>query len=400
MKITHYLSHFRLSEGGVVRAVLDFCEILTQRGHHVRVLTCDDTDVPASWKAGAQDCPRLITLEPRSRLTARFQRTDYRTIQRTLADSDVLHLHTPWDRSNLGLMRLARRTGVPYVLTVHGMLDDWSMAQKPLKKRLYLALGGRRLLERAAAVHCTAKGELEQARKWFSNGAGHVAPYIFDLSPFRELPGRDVAVRAIPDAGGDEPTILFLSRLHYKKQPEVLIDAAAMLRDEGRKFRVLIAGTGTPEYEARLKQQVERLDLGRIVRFVGLVLGDVKVSLYQMADVFVLPTSQENFGFVLVEALAAGTPAVTTRGTDIWQELESSGGALIVDGEPRSTARAIATLLDDPERAQTMGADGRAWVFESLDPDVVGETFEAIYEQIGKRDSASVETNAQARHIR
>ena len=53
------------------------------------------------------------------------------------------------------------------MLSVHGMLDDWSMAQRRLKKRLFLALAGNRLLRGAAAVHCTAQAELEQARRWF-----------------------------------------------------------------------------------------------------------------------------------------------------------------------------------------------------------------------------------------
>ncbi|MGI9037579.1 MAG: glycosyltransferase, partial [Gemmatimonadota bacterium] len=379
MRITHYLSHFRLAEGGVVRAVLDFCEVLAQRGHDVTVLTSDATDVPGAWKSAVHGRPRLIRLEPPARTTARFTPSDRALIDRTVASSDVLHIHTPWDRTNLTFARAALRHGVPYVLTVHGMLDDWSMDQKPLKKRLYLALSGRRLLEQAAFVHCTAQGELDQAEQWFPEGRGTIAPYIFDLAPFRVLPGPELARRSIPAADVDEPTILFLSRLHHKKQPEVLIDAAAILREEGRAFRVLVAGTGTPEYEAALRQQVLRRGLEDVVHFVGLVLGQEKVSLYERADVFSLPTSQENFGFVLAESLAASTPVVTTKGTDIWRELESSGGAVITEGDAESTARGIAALLDDPALARRMGEVGRAWILDALDPGTIGAKFEALY---------------------
>jgi glycosyltransferase involved in cell wall biosynthesis len=258
MKITHYLSHFRLAEGGVVRAVLDFCEVLAQRGHYVTVLTSDVADAPGDWKSGIPGRPHLVALGLPAPLTARFSAADGERIERAVRESDVLHLHTPWDRANLAFARAANRHAVPYVLTVHGMLDDWSMRQKPLKKRLYLALAGRRLLEEAAAIHCTAQGELDQAGRWFGGGRGTVAPYIFDLTPFRTLPGPAASRRAIPTADVDEPTVLFLSRLHHKKQPEVLIDAAAILRAEGRAFRVLLAGTGTPEYEAALKRRVAR----------------------------------------------------------------------------------------------------------------------------------------------
>ena len=206
-----------------------------------------------------------------------------------------------------------------------------------------------------------------------------MAPYIFDLAPFRDLPGPSLARDSIGAAQTSDPVILFLSRLHYKKQPEVLIDAAAILRDAGRAFRVLIAGTGEPGYEAQLRERVARLNLGDVVHFLGLVVGEEKVSLYQRADVFSLPTSQENFGFVLTESLACGTPAVTTRGTDIWRELEACGGAIVTEGAPEQTAAAIAQLLDDPDRARAMGERGRAWVFEALDPAAIAARFEEIY---------------------
>ena len=158
MRITHYMSRFRLADGGVVRAVLDFCAVLAERGHDVRVLTWDDADIPEAWKRGGESAPSVVHLNPPSRFAARFRGDDLSKIERILEDTDVLHLHTPWDRSNVQFARFARDRNVPYVLTVHGMLDDWCMSQKSAKKRLYLRVAGRALLEGAAAVHCTATG--------------------------------------------------------------------------------------------------------------------------------------------------------------------------------------------------------------------------------------------------
>jgi glycosyltransferase involved in cell wall biosynthesis len=115
------------------------------------------------------------------------------------------------------------------------------------------------------------------------------------------------------------------------------------------------------------------------VRFLGFVSGVEKVSLYQAADVLVLPTSQENWGFVLVESLACGTPVVTTKGVDIWPELQSSGGALIVPAEARAMAEAVGGLLSDPARRRAMGEIGRRWVFETLGADRVARGYEAMY---------------------
>lgn len=384
VKIAQYMSAFRLADGGVVRAVLDITTVLAARGHELTVLTWDASDIPDAWRAG--DGPVRVVPLPRPRGPVGLLPGAGREVAAAaLADADVLHLHTPWDPVNRQMAALARRLGLPYVLTVHGMLDDWCMAQRGPKKRLYLALGGRRLLDHAAAVHCTAEAERDQARKWFRNDRIAVVPCVCDLEPFRDLPGPGPAREAFPPAATDRPVLLFLSRLHEKKGVPVLLDAAARLRERGRDVQLLLAGTGEDAYVRRLREQTARLQLDDRVHFLGLVVGTEKVSLFQRADLFLLPTSQENFGFVLIEALAAGTPAVTTRGVDIWAELERSGGACVVDQSPDAFADAVEVLLDDPARRERMGRAGRDWVLRTFDPDVVAAGYERMYEQAAAR---------------
>jgi glycosyltransferase involved in cell wall biosynthesis len=298
-----------------------------------------------------------------------------------MASADVLHLHTPWLESNRQFADLAARHGLPYLVSIHGMLDDWSMAQKSLKKRLYLALVGRRFLNRAARVHCTAEAELAQASKWFANSRTAVLPYLVDLAPFETLPGPAAGLALLPPGQRELPKLLFLSRLHEKKGVDVLLRAAAQLRDAGRKFTVMIAGTGDATYERTLKDLVAQLRLQEIVYFLGLITGQTKVSLYKSADVFVLPTQQENFGLVLIESLACGTPVVTTRGTDIWHELEQAGG-VIAEPTPEAIARAIARLLDDPAERARRGERGRQWTFQTLAVAPLAERYEALYREV------------------
>lgn len=384
MRITHFLTRFNLADGGVVRAVLDMGQLLAARGHEVTVLTCDDTDVPDSWKAGGAGVPVIRLVESPRLPGGLFARAQLAGIEPLVKQSEVVHLHACWTTANNQLGRMCRRMGVPYVLSVHGMLDDWCMAQKAPKKKIYLALGGRKTLEEAALVHCTAGAELEQSRKWYPKGRGVVVPLIFDLEPYRQLPGPELADAAFGPAGTgdivpDRPVVLFLSRIHMKKGVDVLVRMAAELKERGIVCRTLIAGTGDAPYEREMRALIAELGLTDDVRLLGLVTGETKVSLYERADVFALPTSQENFGFVFPESLACRTPVVTTRGVDIWPELEQSGGAVIAERTPSAFADAVASLLPDADQRRLMGESGRAWVLEHLNPDAIAARFEGMY---------------------
>lgn len=381
MKIVHYLGRMRLEDGGVVRAVLDLCAVLAARDHDVTLLTLDATDVPQQWTTGGDGRPRVVTLQPRAGPWPGLRRGAVIEARQCIATADVVHLHVPWDPVCLVLARLARQSGVPYFISLHGMLDDWCMGRKAFKKRLYLAWVGRQFLERAAAVHCTAQAEQDQSRKWYTHGRPIVVPLIFDLSEYEHLPGPAVARRkfawAFPD--DNDPVVLFLSRLHPKKRVELLIEAAMQLRDDGLTFKLLIAGTGEPKYEQSLRALVERKQLSARIAFLGFVSGRNKVSLYQASDVFVLPTSQENWGFVLLESLVCATPVITTKGVDIWPELQSSGGAVIADQTPQAFAAALADLILDREKRQRMQQQGRAWVQQNFNVDRVVEQYEQLY---------------------
>lgn len=383
MRILHYMKQFRLEDGGVVRAVIDLCQALAERGHDVQVLTRDASDVPQGWLTGQAATPRVELLS-RAPILPRLTRDSARQARRCMQSVDVVHLHVPWDPICPCLAQFTREQGIPYVVSLHGMLDEWCMARHHLKKRAHLALMGRRLLEQAAAVHCTAEAERAQAAKWYPRGKSVVVPLIFDLDEYEALPGPGLARKKFASAFPDDSTavLLFLSRLHYKKGLEVLIDAGALLRDAGVRCKILIAGRGEPAYEQRLRRLIQDRDLGERISFLGFVSGREKISLYEAADLFVLPTSQENWGFVLLESLACATPVITTKGVDIWPELESSGGALIAELTPQAMADAVANLLRDPERLGSMRTKGRDWVLENLSLEQVLGRYEQLYRDI------------------
>ncbi len=382
LSVMHFFPRIRSEEGGVVKTIIDLCELLAQAGHRVQLATCDATDVPSRWRDSPGNSPQVVELPKSRRLPGFLSHEGLARFREVAREVDAVHLHTPWEIANVQLASVLKKTHTPYVVSVHGMLDDYCMEQKRLKKRLFLALGGRRLFRDAALVHYTAEGELEQASKWIPQAAKYcVQACAMDLAPYHQLPGTGLALDSFPYLQSDMKKMLFLSRLHSKKGLEMLLEAAALLRRRQIGFELLIAGPGDEQYTNRLKSLAKQLDVHEQTHFLGMVRGDLKLSLYQLADVFVLPTYQENFGLVLPEALACGTPVVTTRGTDIWPELEQAG-AKIVGFSPLEIADAIAALLADDAERNRLGDQGRSYVLQWLDPKIVTTGYERMYRTV------------------
>jgi glycosyltransferase involved in cell wall biosynthesis len=377
MNIAHYFPSTLLTEGGTVRVAIDMCSILARRGHHVTWLTCDDTDAPESWKKGEPNTPTIKLLGPFHKSGNRLTKNQLEIVSLVIENVDVVHIHAMWMPSNPQIAKVCDAVGAPWILSIHGMLDDWSMAQRGLKKQFYLATVGRRLVRNAATFHTTAKEERRQASRWLKHDNVAVIPCIVDLNQYQEVPSPQEAIDTYGKT--DIPTVLFLSRVHEKKSIETLIDATAILKQRGTHIRVLIAGTGEQSYIDTLIARSVEAGVADEISFLGMVVGDLKLSLYAMADMFALPTQQENFGLVYPEAMLCETPVIGTKGTDIWQELEE-GGAIIAERTPEAFADIIESLSQDNERCDLMGKAGRSHMLEWLDANRVAKSYEDMYE--------------------
>lgn len=381
LSCVHYLPLIALEEGGLVRSVFDLCQLLAARGMDVTLLTYDTRDAPAAWLSGEPGFPRVVKMPkpilPRQILGGR----SLKIAAEWMRKADLVHVHGPFILSSVQMANLARRLGKPYVFTAHGMLDDWSMARRPFLKRMFMSLGVKRALRRAARVHCTADKELEQAQKWFGEGWGVVLPYVVNTRPYENLPGPEAAREKFPALRRPEKKVLFLGRLHEKKGADLLIRAVASPRSGAEPFRVVIAGPGEPSYVEGLRRLAVRMGVLERVDFIGMVGSDLKVSLMQSVELMALPTWQENFGLVLVESMACGTPVVTTFGVDIWPEIESAGG-LVCERSSESFALALCDGLASPAVLKRRGEMGRKWVMETLNPQVVVRGYEALYREV------------------
>jgi glycosyltransferase involved in cell wall biosynthesis len=228
-------------------------------------------------------------------------------------------------------------------------LDQWSLGQKSWKKIPYLWLIERTHLAHAAAIHATSESEAEAIRALGYGDKVRVIPLGVPL------PGEMEQHKAESNA----PTrLLFLSRLHPKKGLPLLLDAMAQARAMGSRVELVIAGDGPQAYLYELEARVQALGLGAVVRFAGQVDGDAKRRLFADADIFVLPSKQENFGIAVAEALAAGLPVIVSDQVAIADDVTRARAGRVVPLSRDALATAIMELSADGAERSAMGRRG------------------------------------------
>jgi glycosyltransferase involved in cell wall biosynthesis len=159
----------------------------------------------------------------------------------------------------------------------------------------------------------------------------------------------------MPRVRGDQSLrLLFLSRLHPKKGIPLLFEGLARARADGVRAELAIAGDGSTAYKEELLALVERLGLRGVVRFLGYLEGESKRAAFASADVYVLPSHQENFGIAVAEALAAGLPVIVTDKVGIAADVREAGAGLVVPVDVAAIAAAVSRLARDPDERRTM----------------------------------------------
>ncbi len=375
MRIVHAIRTTRLSHGGPARSVLDLAAGLHARGHEVTIATLDAEGVPEEWARA--NGPRTVTLRSWPGERGFLTPSSARAADRLLQDVDFLHLNEVWELFNVSLARVATRRGVRYCVSPRGSLDDWGFGRKRFRKRAFHALLSRGMMERADFVHCTAAGERHQSEIWYPRGRTVVIPNLLDMMPYRQLPGPEHAAGkyGIPM---DRPILLYMSRICDKKGLEHIVRAMPSILRERPTALLVIAGSGDPNWESFIRQEISSAGVESSVRFTGFVSGVDKVSMLENASVFLLPSSHENFGNVLFEAAACGVRLVITRHIATWRELNSAGAARLVAQDPAEIAEAVLDELSvSPAERRSRSAEIRNWTLAYYG----GDRILSMYEQ-------------------
>lgn len=296
-----------------------------------------------------------------------------RWLRSVAARFDIVHVHGLFNPLSSLAIRAARRAERAVVVCPHGTLSRYTFAHRRTSlKQAYFSLIDRRNVERAAALHFTSESEMLEAR-WHGidfHGRSHVVP-----PPF--LPDSVRSSASGPTIG--HPVVLFLSRIHPVKNVDGLLRAWKIVRASQPGPQLVIAGPGNPALVQSFKALAANLGVGASVSFCGFTGSEEKQILFQRSIVFVLPSHHENFGLVVLEAIAAGVPVVISPEVQLAPFVEHHKLGIVAPSDPSSFAAAMISAINDATLRERVAATGREIVTRYYAPRRIGDSLTRMY---------------------
>lgn len=382
MRTLHVINRYfpELQYGGPPERIHALCVRLAARGHRVDVLT-RHSRLPAGnasvhyqgvtvhylrWRSlGSVEVP--ISLNPVAHL---------------VQSADLVHIYGLYDLLGPVAAWLASAWQRPFVLEPMGMFLP--IVRSMRKKQLYHATLGQWMVSRAARIIATSEQERSEIS---STGIARDRIVVrrngVDLEPFATLPAAGMMRRryGIDD---DAFVFLFLSRLSAKKNPDMLLRAFARL-DQPRSRLMFVGPEEDTGYSNILTALATELDIRSQVIFAGPLYDEEKRAVFAAADAFVLPSSNENFGNAIAEAIAAQVPVIITNRCGIAPFVRDRAG-LVIDCDEDQLVEAMLTLHDNGDLRQSFRS-ACAQVAAELSWDHAVDMTASIYQDILARET-------------
>lgn len=345
MRVIHVVPDINKEAAGPSYSVPRLCESLISAGVDVQLAVLDSSGTPVhlpylkSFSFGVG--PRRVGVSPRMQKWLRREAES--------GNADIIHNHSLWMMPNVYPGNAVRNSNCRLIVSPRGTLSEYAFRRSALQKKIFWHLLQAPSLRQAACFHATSVSEYEDIRRHGFKQPVCILPNGIDVPPMEQM------------TAGARRQLLFLGRIHPIKGIDNLLHAWKSVEHKFLDWDLHIAGPDNGGYLSQMQALAEKLQLKQIV-FCGPLFGGEKLQAYRDASLYVLPTHSENFGMTVAEALAAGTPAIVTKGAP-WEGLEKQGAGWWVDiGVDPLIACLEQTLASTPVQLAEMGLDGREWM--------------------------------------
>ena len=270
----------------------------------------------------------------------------------------LIHQHGIWTLGSLEVRRFAESRRIPFVVSVHGMLNPWALGRSKWRKRAAWVAYQADNLRQASCIFANSRAEARCVRD--CNISTPIAVIPNGVDP-REAPHLAPAWR--PALGGERRILLFLGRIHPIKGVFELLRAWARFTrgypDRARNWSLVVTGWDDGGHEASLRQLAKELGLSEpSLHFTGPLFGEERDAALAHASGFVLASHSEGMPMAALEALSAGTPLLLTDACNLAQVTASGAGIRLdasIDGICEGILR-LAALTEEQHREMSAQA--------------------------------------------
>ena len=382
MRVLHFLPVYlpAWQYGGPILSVSRLCEGLAQQGVDVRVITTN---------AGLPDFPRDQLCVPQhvNGVEVTYYPVDHprgtirsKALVEALAEhmswAEILHLSSIWQPLGIPVQEAAHSAGVPVIQTPRGALGPYSWRRGWWKKAPYFLFRERPLLQLAAALHCTTNQEVSELGCLFLKPTTNVLPNSLDLSQLWCDNALGQQFRISNGLPLDQPLFLVAGRLHHKKGLDLIPEALNKLAN--KRWQILFVGTDSDGTAARLRRAFHHHGLADRAHWLPALPADHLIGPYNAADWLLLPSRHENFGNVVIEALACGCGVITSDKVGVSDMLDATPGVFIA----RRTLSSWTRILEYAVSCDRPGSSSETFVKTQFSQSLVSQKALSLYQSV------------------
>jgi glycosyltransferase involved in cell wall biosynthesis len=356
-RLLHVINSLSFETGGPVTGLHALVHGLQRLGVLPEVVCLDAPGTP-----GTKALPVEVHALGRVRTKYGYSPKLWHWLKQNAERFDAVIVNGIWQYHSLAVRNALKHSGRPYYVFTHGMLDPWFKRTFPLKhikKWLYWPWAEYRVLRDAQGVLFTSEEERRLARQsfWLYRCREVVLGYGITPPPPPE-PG-NLFLQEHPHLE-NKRLWLFLGRVHMKKGCDQLIRSFALVADQHPDLHLVMAGPDPTHWRPALEKLSRSCGIANRISWPGMLTGRLKWDAFRAAEVFWLPSHQENFGLAIAEAMACGVPALISNKVNIWREVEEEEAGLVESDTFEGTHRlAQRWLALAPSIRQAMRANAQ-----------------------------------------
>ncbi len=356
MKLLHVLASTNISAGGPPQAVRGLTAALADRGLENTIVAASDLrqeTLEFDQRVHVRVCGTIVNDGLGLGLAPQFPRV----LREEMWSADLVHIHGLWHFPQAFGSLHCTLNEIPYVISPHGQLFDWSLGERRLPKRLAWLTYQKRIMKGAGGIHALTQDESEAVAAMNLSANIQVIPNGIDLARVRAVlasAASELNTHLLPSR-----FILYVGRLHHKKGVFFLLDVFARLARELPDLGLLIAGPDPECMWEKLAIRARELGIFNRVRYLGILAEPTKLRLIELSELVVLPSFSEGMSMVLLEALACATPVVISANCGMPQ-VNGQGAGRILPLDVRSFSDGIHEVVINPELRDSMSRQALA----------------------------------------